>query len=578
VFHALWEFDGGGNILYEIGLCIVAATVLGYLARILKQPLLLGYIAAGLTIGPAALGLIKDEKSITHISELGLAFLMFIVGMEIDIKKLVQSAKVAGVTTLVQVIVCGIIGWLAAIVLIKVGLVGGDDKGMHALYLGTCTAFSSTMIAVKVLSDKSELDTVAGRIALGILLFQDVLAIVVLALQPNIADPALGTMGLAAAKGLGLAVGATLISRYILPVIFRFAAKSPEILMILAISWCFLVAYAAIKADFSSAMGALIAGVSIGAFPYSVDVIAKLRSLRDFFVTLFFVALGMQIQIASMGTLAAALILSVLVLFNRFIPVIPTLKFLGYDRRVGILASLSIAQVSEFSLVIAGIGLSAELGHISKEIVSIVAISMVVTCTVSTYLIMANQKIALWFSRKQMYTETRKTEAVTEHSQKPIVLIGTHRVGSSLIPILQQEGKDFLLIDFSPEVHKRAQSQGIPSLYGDISHMDTLEHAGVEHAKILISSISDDFLRGTDNMKLFKLLRRLNPTAKIVVSSESASKALELYEAGADYVILPRKIVAQSLIEVIRQLEAGSGQSIKEAEIEELKVRNEIVL
>jgi Kef-type K+ transport system membrane component KefB len=429
------------------------------------------------------------------------------------------------------------------------------------------------MIAVKVLSDKSELDTVAGRLALGILLFQDALAIVVLALQPNIADPALGTMGLAVAKGLGLAVAATLVSRFVLPIVFGYVAKSPEVLLILAISWCFLVSYAAIKAGFSSAMGSLIAGVSIGAFPYSVDVIAKIRSLRDFFVTIFFVSLGMQIQISSVATLAVALIFSLLVLVNRFVPVIPTLKVLGYDRRVGILTSISIAQVSEFSLVIAQIGLTQ--GHISQEIVSIVALSMVVTCTVSTYMIMANQQIALRLSRTQMLAETQKSEAVTGPS--PIVLIGTHRVGSALIPLLQSEGKPFMLVDFSPEVHRRAKEQGVHAVYGDISHMDTLEHAGVEHARILISSISDDFLRGTDNLKLYRLLRRLNREAKIVVAAESAARAIELYEAGADFVILPRKIVAKELMEVVRVLETGGGEKLREAELSDLRTRNEVV-
>lgn len=578
MLHALAIADDGANILFDIGLCIVAATVLGYLARTLKQPLLLGYIGAGLLIGPAGLTLVKDETSITQISQLGLAFLLFIVGMEIDLRKIIQSWKVAGVATVIQVAVCGAVGWAAALLLIQSGLIGGDERGLHALYLGICTAFSSTMIAVKVLSDKSELDTVAGRLALGILLFQDLIAIVILALQPSLADPAAGAMALGAAKGLGLAAGATLVSRYILPIIFRFAVRSPEILLILAVSWCFLVAYAAIQAGFSPAMGALIAGVSIGAFPHSVDVIARLRSLRDFFVTLFFVALGMRIQVTSSGPWVAALIFSALVLTSRFLPLIPTLRVLGYDRRVGILTAISLSQVSEFSLVIAGIGFAAPLEHVSKEIVSVVVISMVVTSTVSTYMSLGNQKIALWFSRKQMFTETRKVELITETSQKPIVLIGAHRTASALVPLLQQEGKEFLLIDFSPEVLRRAQALNVPSIYGDISHPDTLAHAGVEHARILISSISDDFLRGTDNAKLYKLLRRLNPTAKILVTAESASKALELYALGADYVILPRKVSAGALMDVIQRLEAGPSDGLKAAEVEALTARNEIVL
>src|SRR6185369_11281665 len=229
----------------------------------------------------------------------------------------------------------------------------------------------STMIVVKLLSDKGELDTAAGRVTLGVLLMQDVLAIVVLAVQPNISNPALLPLGLSVVKGFALVVGTMLASRYVLPVLFRSVAKTPEVLLIAAISWCFLVSGAALAADFSIAMGALIAGVSMSTFPYSLDVIAKIRSLRDFFVTLFFVSLGMQIQVGSASMLIAAGVLSAVVLLGRFLPVLPALK---YGRRVGILTSLALAQVSEFSLVIVSLGLG--LGHVGKEVVSIVAISL----------------------------------------------------------------------------------------------------------------------------------------------------------------------------------------------------------
>lgn len=577
VFQVLTQALVERNILFDIGLCIVASTVLASLCRILNQPLLLGYIAAGIVIGPPALGWVSDKDSIARISELGLAFLMFIVGMEIDVKKMLQSAKVVGVATVVQVAVCSGIGWAVALALVKFGIVPGDDKGMHALYLGVCTSFSSTMIAVKVLSDKGELDTLAGRIGVGISLFQDVLAIVVLALQPNMANPELGLMAMAAVKGIGLAVGATIVSRYLLPIVFRGAAKSPEILFILAVSWCFVVCYAAIASGFSSAMGALIAGVAIAAFPYSHDVVAKMRSLRDFFVTLFFVALGMQIQISSFSTVAAALILSALILVNRFLPVVPTLALLGYRKRIGILSSIALTPMSEFGLVIAGIGLAGPLFHVSQEIVSIVAMCLVITCTAATYLIAAGPAIADRLAKEHGPGESAEAPSSGSHEPYPIVLIGTHRTASALIPLLQEEGKRFCLIDFSPDVHRRAKENGVPIVYGDISHMDTLERAGVPSAKLLISSISDDFLRGTDNLKLLKLLRRLNPGARIVVTAESADKALELYRAGADYVLLPRRAAARSVADVIVRLEAGEGEDLRHPEIEALKRSAELV-
>src|SRR5688572_8606101 len=324
------------HLLHDIGLCVIAATVLAFVARFLRQPLILAYIGAGLLIGPSGFKRVTDADSINQISELGLAFLLFIVGLEIDVKHLIKSGKVSAILGTVQVVGCAVLGWGAALAL--------GFRGLPAAYLGVATAFSSTMIVVKLLSDKGELDTAAGRVTLGVLLMQDVLAIVILAVQPNISNPALLPLGLSVVKGFALVAGTMLVSRFVLPFLFRSVAKLPEVLLIAAISWCFLVSYAAVRADFSIAMGALIAGVSMSTFPYSLDVIAKIRSLRDFFVTLFFVALGMSITIGSAATLIAAGVLSLVVLAGRFVPVIPTLRALSYGSRVGILTSLALAQ------------------------------------------------------------------------------------------------------------------------------------------------------------------------------------------------------------------------------------------
>src|SRR4051812_19849733 len=244
-----------GGILFDIGLAIVAATALAYVARLLRQPLLLAYIGAGLLIGPPGLGLVHSEVTIAELSELGLAFLMFIVGLEIDLKKLVSSGRIGALTGTVQVVLCAIIS-AGFVMLLGFG-------GLSALYLGVASAFSSTMIVVKLLSDKSELDTVDGRVTLGILLAQDVLAIVVLALQPNLQHPSLAPIALSLIAGLGLVVGAFVVARYLLPPLFGWAAKSPEIVLISAVSWCLLIGYIAVLADFSIAMGALIAGVTL---------------------------------------------------------------------------------------------------------------------------------------------------------------------------------------------------------------------------------------------------------------------------------------------------------------------------
>jgi Kef-type K+ transport system membrane component KefB/voltage-gated potassium channel Kch len=559
------------HLLHDIGLCILAATALAFVAKLLRQPLILAYIGAGLIIGPPGFGWVQDKDSITHISELGLAFLLFIVGLEIDLKQLIRSGRTAAILGTVQVVVCAVLGWATAWAL--------GFRGLPAAYLGVASAFSSTLIVVKLLSDKAELDTVAGRITLAVLLMQDVLAIVVLAVQPNISDPALKPLALSMGKGAALVIGTMLASRFILPRLFRLVAMTPEVLLIAAISWCFLVCYAAMKADFSIAMGALIAGVSMSTFPYSLDVIAKIRSLRDFFVTLFFVALGMQLVIGSTSILIAAGVLSVVVLLGRFVPILPTVRALRYGHRVGLLSSIALAQVSEFSLVIVSLGLS--LKHIDANIVSIVAIALVVTSTVSTYMIQWNNAIAgrllKLFGKAGLIDPQEKETKAQGRRHHPIILLGCHRAGSSAVPLLVDEGKDFLVVDFNPEIQKKLAEMRVPCLYGDISHLDTLEHAGIEEAKVILSTVSDDFLRGTSNLKILQQLRKMAPHAKIIVRAEKVEIAKEMYAAGAAYVLLPRHLIAQEIVHLLAKIEGGTLDETRQAELAALDSRREVI-
>ncbi|HZO27030.1 MAG TPA: cation:proton antiporter [Chloroflexota bacterium] len=563
------------GILYDIGLAIVAATALAYVARLLRQPLLLAYIGAGLLIGPPGLGLVHSEETIAELSELGLAFLMFIVGLEIDLKKLVSSGRVGALVGTIQVIACAVLTVGFAIVL--------GFSGLPALYLGVATAFSSTMIVVKLLSDKSELDTVDGRLTLGILLMQDVLAIVVLAVQPNLNDPSVVPIVVSVLSGFGLVVGALLASRFVLPALFQYVAKSPEIVMISAISWCLVVGYLAMLADFSIAMGALIAGVTLSAFPYSLDVVAKIRSLRDFFVTLFFVALGMQLQIGSLQVVLIALALSAVVIFSRFITIGPTFYLLGYGSRVGALCSIALAQAGEFALVIVALGLS--LGHVGRDIASILALTLVITSTVSTYMIMANHKVA------QRIVQTLRAFGLPERLRRgddgepghqhgaALAILGFHRVASSLVYQAQgsSKGHDVLVVDFSPEVYAKLAAMDIPVVYGDISHLDTLEHVGIERASVVVSTVSEDFLRGTDNLTMLRQIRRLNPDARVILSAETLDRARAMYEAGADYVVLPRVETARAFLDVLEAIERGDLGDLRERALTDLSDREEVM-
>lgn len=536
-----------GDLAMAIGLAIVAATVLAYLARVARQPLLLAYIAAGIAIGPKlGLGWVGDTAPIETLARLGLAFLLFIVGLEIDLQQLLATGRKAVAITAVQVVGAFILVFAVCRVL--------GIGPMQSVYLGIAGAFSSTMITVKLLSDRSELGTLPGRVTLGVLLLQDVLAIVVLAIQPSMGGGSwpVGVMGLAVLKGLALLVGAIAISRYLLPLLFRWVAKTPEVLLLSAISWCFLVCYAAILLGFSEAMGALIAGVSMAQYPYTIDVVAKVRSLRDFFVTLFFVSLGMLLEIPAGGQAILAIAITLIVIASRVLTIWPMVRLVGYDDRVGILSSIHLSQTGEFGLVVVLLG-ATQYGHIGSDSVSLVIILLLVTSTLSTYLLQFSHPIArrtvLWLSRRRWSRRgPRKRDEADLDNEGAVMLVGCFRTGAFLVHKLRDRGVPVAVIDFNPGLRRQLDALGVPFIYGDISHLDTLEHSGVEQAKALVVPISDDFLRGIDNARLLKMLRRINPEAKIIVTANSVEQADELYDLGADYVALPDLLSAEAIV------------------------------
>lgn len=565
------------NLMMEIGACIVAATLLSFAARMTRQPLLLAYIAAGILIGPVGLKFIGNPHTIENVSKIGLAFLLFIVGLEIDLKKLVSSGAAAGAAATAQMIGSGVLGWLVAL---SLGYVGAA-----AIFMGIAIAFSSTMIIVKCLSDQAELDTMPGRMSLAITLLQDLGAIAVLVMLPQIgAEMSILSFLMPLVYGAVLIGGTIIISRYIVPHLFRFAAHSPEMLLLCGVTWCFLVCFAATKVEFSMEMGALLAGVSLSASPYSLDLVAKIRSLRDFFVTLFFVYLGTRLEVPTGTLIAGTVALSSTVILSRLIAIWPTLRLMGYDNRTGVLCSIHQIPISEFGLIVvlAGSAKLAGTGTDADELIILVIMTLVITSTLSTYLFKFSHPIAAMVMRRLSGTILEDSAALDgrkgEHEEQPIMLIGCFRIGSSLAHNLLKAGKKFTVVDFNPKILAELRALGVTTIYGDISNLDSLEHAGIHHAKILISCVTDDFLRGINNRGLLEALRRLNKTAKIVVVSESIAMTRELYAAGADYVLVPRLLSAQRLSEAIDMAATGDFEALREHDLAMLANRKEVVV
>ncbi len=564
------------DLLSAIAISVIAATVIAFLARLVRLPLLIAYIIAGVIIGgKIGFGWIQSEAQIEHVSEIGLILLLFIIGLEIDLKKLLKAGKAVLLTGGLQVPICGALSFG---VLWLVGVAGGYDL----FYLSFCMSLSSTMIVVKMLYDKHEIDTLAGRITLGVLVFQDIWAILFLAIQPNLNNPEVQTVALSFAKGVGLVGVCLLLSRYALPTFFRAIAKLPEFMLVASLAWCFAVCGLAQLAGLSKEMGALIAGVSISTFPYNLDVIAKVINIRDFFITLFLVALGMKIPLPTLDVLLVSALLSVLLILTRFLSIFPILYTLKLGNRVAILSSINLSQISEFALVIGSLGVAYK--HISEVTVSYIVFTLVITAILSTFWIEKSHDSFLVINRflsKLGLREALSQEEISENFDKRIFILGFYKIASSLVFEIEHSQNAIRnalrVIDFNPEVLQKLKAKGIDAQYGDIAHIETLHHLGIHRAEVVVSTIPDSLLKGTSNMNILKAVKAHAPHAKTILISEDLETTIALYEAGADYVVMPRLKAATNLLEMIERASSWSRKGTETLSYKEFKARSEIL-
>jgi Kef-type K+ transport system membrane component KefB len=551
------------DLLTSIGFSIIVAAILAFLARRLNQPLILGYILAGALLGPhVGLHVVSDEASIELIAEIGLILLLFLIGLEISLPRLLQAGRAITVTGLLQVPICAGLAWLV------LGPVVASTGGQFdRLYLAVASAMSSTLIVVKLLSDKFELVTFGGRVTLGVLIFQDLFAIAFLAIQPNLQNLQALLLLKSLVAGVGLVAGAWLMARFVLPLYFRLIAKSSELVVVSAMAWCFLVSGVAGWAGLSKEMGALIAGVVIASYPYGSEVISRVGGVRDFFLTLFFVALGLKIPEPSVPAVLAALGGVVFVVLSRFLAMYPLFAFLRLDTRTAGVVAINLSQISEFALVIFSLGVTYK--HVSAGANSLILYTVLLTAVISTYGILYNHAIATWLAGvlhtlglrrwfgKAPAESAGAAPAAAGHGDdtRDVFLLGVSREGLAFVQHLARTApalkNRLVAIDFNPEMLERLATQGVEHQYGDIANMATLEHAGIDRAVLVISGISDWFLKGTSNLQLLRATRSLAPNARVIVTADTAEGAQELYVAGADYVMVPSVLSAEHLASIL---------------------------
>lgn len=588
---------GVNPLVQDIGVCLVGAGALSIAFEKLRVPHVAAFLAAGVIVGPVGLSLVTNASNIETIAHLGLTLLLFLIGLEVDPKGLAASGRALVLGGLLQVP----LSIVAALGVFSVAAAAGFATGGYLpLYLSFACAFSSTLLAVKLLQERLRLDTVAGRISVGLLIFQDVWAIVVLAVQPNFADPQVGPIVATFAGTAVVALVGVLLARYVLPTAFRLVAKIPELVVTAALAWCFgLGLFGAnlgtflhmagldFKVSVSLEMGALIAGATIATFPYAYDVVTKVGNLRDFFVTLFFVALGMGIPVPSgPGILGLALLLAVVMLLVRAVVFFPLLYAGGLDRRYAVESTAQLAQISEFCLVIAYLGQS--FGHISQEFVSAIVFAFVATAVATPMIFKSSDHLDGIASPVLERLGFRTREAGTHHghdeSPPRLVLLGFHRVASSLLHDIEREHPsllpDTLIVDFNVQVHPEIRATGARAVYGDFSNFATLEHAGVAEAGVIVSTVPDDLIKGTNNTALARKLRAFAPHATIVVNAVRIADAAKMYEAGANYVFLSRTETARGILPAIDAALNGDIHAYLTAlseEVGDVRARREVL-
>ncbi|MGH6703957.1 MAG: cation:proton antiporter [Bradyrhizobium sp.] len=552
------------ELIRDITFCILFAWGLGLLAHFFRQPLILAYLIAGFFIGPFGTGLVKSKESISIISELGLIFMLFMIGLEIDLKKIVRAGRVILVAAAGQLAGACLLGILF---FTAMGFSIGGDR-FDALYLCIACALSSTVIIVKVLYEKRELDTLPGRITLGVLVLQDIFAILFLAVQPSLGNLQASVVLLSIGRvGLLVAMALT-ISRFALPRLFHQIARRPELILLGALAWCFLVGEIAERLHLSREMGSLVAGVSLSTFPYALDVTAKVTTLRDFFITLFFVALGMTIPVPNLSVIGLALAIAAFTVASRLLTTFAPLYLMRQGLRASLLPAINLAQISEFSLVVIQTGIVS--GHIKTETASAASFAFVILAVLSTFAMMRSDPITRVVIgllkrigiRDLDHGHATGAEHEAGHGEtRRIVVLGFFRAASALLTEIERRNPSLLdqisVVDFNPNVFRTLVDRGLHVIYGDISNVDTLLHAGVGTAQIVVLSVPDSLLKGASNERLVRHVRSLNPTAKIVSTADLLSDVDDLYAAGADYVTVTRLSDAHELFAAIEAADAG---------------------
>ncbi len=556
------------DIFLELSIIIGITALISGFMRLLRQPLIIGYIVAGILVGPYFLDIVNSTETISILSHIGIALLLFIVGLGLSPKVIKEVGKVSLITGVGQVMFTTLIGFLICTMF--------GFSTLTSLYIAVALTFSSTIIIMKLLSDKGDMKTLYGRIAIGFLIVQDLIVIFILMFVSslsngfNLNDILFGTM----LKGLGLLVILYFIGIYVLPGIIKIIAKSQEYLLLFSMSWCLVLAALFYHLNFSMEIGALLAGFTLSISPYRYEISCRMKSFRDFFIVLFFVLLGSQMIFADVTLyIVPIIVLSLFILVGNPLIVMTLMGMLGYTRRNSFLAGLTVAQISEFSIILIALGVKS--GHLTTEILALVTSVGLITIAGSTYMMLYSNQIYAHISKYLKIFE-RRGKKVDEHKYHEaedydIILFGYNRIGYDLLKYLKKTKNKFLVVDYDPETILCLAKEGIDCRYGDGSDSEFLNELNFSKVKMVISTIPDF----DTNLLLINRIKEHNDKAIIIAVSTDIDKSMELYNNGATYVIMPHFLGGQHTTTLIENYGFDFDRFLEEkvAHIENLKKR-----
>ncbi|MFA9432525.1 cation:proton antiporter [Egicoccus sp. AB-alg2] len=541
------------GVFEQVAAVLVVCVAAGILATVLRQPLLVGLIAAGIAVGPEVLGLVEATEEIELLAEIGIALLLFVVGLKLDVRLVRRLGPVALATGLGQVIFTSAFGYLIAVLL--------GFATVQAIYIAVALTFSSTIIIVKLLTDKRELDELHGRIALGFLIVQDI--VVVLAMIAITAAGDTGEGGLArefagiAVRGVLLLAAVAAVGKWVMPRVTHVLARQTELLVLAAVSWAVALAALTHLLGFSAEVGAFLAGMSLASTPYREALSGRLSTLRDFLLVFFFIQLGTSFELtAAAEQIPAALLFSVFVLVGNPIIVLVIMGLLGYRKKVAFKAGLTVAQISEFSLILVALG--AAQGHVGNDVIGLVTAVGLITITASTYLIYGSDRI---YDRIEpllrVFERSRPTASIDldEAAVEPeYVVVGLGRFGRTVCAELESRGDEVVGVDWDPRSIRDDWS--IPVVYGDADDPDLPEQLPMQRVRWVVST-----LRGHDtNMGLVRAFRSHGFQGSIAVAADDEPSEIELLRAGADLVVRPLHVAAGPLLQRMHSDGSGEGR------------------